>query len=702
VSFDGAAFEINNVTNTTAKRPLTVFANNRRSEGAYGQFGTSTASDPTKMRLYRLKIYENGEEIKDFVPCVKRGYLLTPNASNETCVAGLMETHSGEFHTNENLLEHPFAYGDEGIMTVEDDPYVALARNVFAIGVETNSFIETGYWFTPQSRIEMDYALLLPDNPSFDGVWMPSPLSARIVDSDGKKREVSMLVNWAKNTASPYTKQYCMWVCIGSETNVLEQTTDPFYPYHPLESSYGIRRKAVFDKNSFRMVTAGYTNFVVTVSDANEMKANTTDGSGNWKGATVRIGAGYAEDNNDKLRRFTPMKVYGLKIYEDNALAFDYRPFISNGVAYLRDEIGKGVIRTRTMTRKSNNPPSPEAPDAATTNIMMRAGGDIALFNFAAEREKDAYLEFDGTNGVGHVVNTGFTVMKDDRIEIDFALWSSVPGTGKNRQIIFDQWNSSGNIWTRLEIRDPGLFYCQFENKPSTIDSTYTGWKYVDGQLPENERRRFVLDGQGGTLKIYTPDGRLVCSETLRGVRTNTGGNTILYIGGHKEDGGNYAAKMRLYGFKVYRDGKLIRNYVPYRNADGSECGLYDTEGEYDPATGAYFPVTGGKVEGGDWRDVPGEKFLLSGSQTSRYYTRKLKFVAAGAVDYKWYRDGELIPELAGKETNYVTWVRMASPYKGERYTVVPVYELFGQTYEGTPSSTQIINCPMGMTTTFK
>ena len=694
-SFDGVSSTLTGVANATASTPLLVFAQGRGKSGVYNVAnanyqGSSTYQNPAKMKLYRVKIYERDEEIRDYVPCVKGG------------VAGLYEKHSGEFHTSEKY--GALKYGGEGIMTIEDDPYVALSRNSILIGVETNAFIETGYMFKPTSRVELDYALLTPDWP-FDnsiGNWYrPVPMSARIVDSDGKLREILMLNSGdANHPETPYTLD----VCIGAKTNNLTSIS--------LATPYGIRRTAVFDKRSFTLITAGYTNVVSTVSAANEMVENA--GGADSLASTLKIGAGYQtygdSPTNTWIRRFTPMKVYGLKIYESDALVKDYRPYMEEGVAYLRDELAGGLIRTRTLTLM--NAPSPDT--VASTNTMMSAGGDISRFNFASEREKNGYLEFDGVNGEGHVLHTGYFVNKDTRIEADLSLWFSgsrhnkysdtngVEYTANLQQILFDQVSDNDGTYFRFFIHGYGKYSYNFVDRTGDT-SVYDG---IDGPLAENVRRRYVFDGPSGRVQIFSDDGTELKGETMPGSRERADGNTRdLSIGGECKNNGNTTC-MRLYGLKIYESGVLVKNYAPYRNADDSECGLRDTLSDQTLA------LTGGKVEGGDWRDVPGDQFLLSGSPTSRYYTRELKFVAAGAVDYKWYRGGTWDPATStltggekidndGNETLSVTWERTPPPYKGERYTVVPTYRLFGQEYEGTPSSTQIINTPAGLRAVF-
>jgi hypothetical protein len=58
----------------TSQYPIGLFAENRSTYGGLSSTPSgSTFYQPVKMKVYGLKIYENGLEEKNFVPCVKGG-----------------------------------------------------------------------------------------------------------------------------------------------------------------------------------------------------------------------------------------------------------------------------------------------------------------------------------------------------------------------------------------------------------------------------------------------------------------------------------------------------------------------------------------------------------------------------------------------------------------------------------------------------
>lgn len=97
----------------------------------------------------------------------------------------------------------------------------------------------------------------------------------------------------------------------------------------PLDISYNIRRTISMTSNTLVMVTAGYTNSVHTVSAAQAINTDLSN---------VKLQLGTATEGN----YFAPMKIYGLKIYESDALVKDYRPTVTNGVSGLYDLCGSG------------------------------------------------------------------------------------------------------------------------------------------------------------------------------------------------------------------------------------------------------------------------------------------------------------------------------------------------------------------------
>ena len=169
--------------------------------------------------------------------------------------AGMKEMISGRFHTGERLSS--FTAGGD-IMTEMDDPYIWTPRNVLkGIGAETNTFIDTGYYVKPQTRIALDFAMLTPEWTGKTKLPWPANYNPYVFATygniNGGTGANQNFTLWAcASNGSSYAG--CYYFNIGSGDNKLDLC--------PIDAMYNIRRTFVLDSNSVRVITAGYTNCV--------------------------------------------------------------------------------------------------------------------------------------------------------------------------------------------------------------------------------------------------------------------------------------------------------------------------------------------------------------------------------------------------------------------------------------------------------
>ncbi len=650
---DGALLDYGNFDSFpdgTSTYPLALFAENRAKGGIYAEVSGSTFYAPAKMKAYGVKIYEGGVEVKNFVPCVKGG------------VAGLKETHSGLFHTCEDLLSHPLAYGGD-ILTEKDDPYIWSPRNRLApndsahlAGYENNIFLDTGYNITHTTRIELDYAMLTNFNASLP--WASGEItyliSAQAYNSDKSKSQA---------TAFAATTDGTMQYRIGSSSFATISAC-------PVSTAHGIRRTVSLDSNSVALVTAGYTNFTGRVSAANVFRPDC-----NYPNRTLKIGAAFAGQGY-----YSPMKIYGLKIYESGTLVKDYVPFVENGVGGLKNSFDASdtlFSRTRLYYKDTFS-------DGAKTNIVFDVGGDIQC----ADREGEAYLEFTGVNG--NCVNTGYVVTKDTCIEIDYQLWNT---KHNGQQFLFEQRDGTTKkgMWARVYYGGSEsdytakLSYSMCDNDNGTFHAKATTIGI------SNHRQTLTLDSYNGLIKVVRGDTTLYnktfAQDGYNYTRSATTCVTNLWIGGNWS-GLSSAASMRLYSFKISEAGKPKCNYVPCVR-DG-QAGLYDLEGD------TFLPVAGGKVSGAT---LKGQAFQIAPKPAKLTHktgsnSATLTCFAAGAQSYEWYVDGvriegEVSDSLTIAWTNKLPHVRT--------YSVRPVYTIFNERVVGEPAAAEVEFTPIGI-----
>ena len=619
------------------KYPLTFFCKNYSTLAMYSSRADSL-SYPAKIKVYSFKIWDGGVLVRDYVPRVKG------------CVAGFHETCSGQFVMGENIA----AFSAGGDVTVEkDDPYVAMPDNdvMTASGVSGKSmYFDTGYVFKPNSRVELDYALLTPEWTT-NSLWNSEAL---VLFAQGPK-QLLYLMAYGKNKDGRYYRKF-------------GEKYEGGIVAAGLDTAYGVRRTASMDKKYLRIVTAGYTNYLDGASAANVISQNLSS-------VTLRIGG--RETNS-----FTPMRIYGLKIFETEngveTLVRNYEPVISNSVPRLVDTLNASSKSVPTVYGSSTG--------TGAIDIVFDAGGDIK----GDEAAKEAYLDFDVVNG--HAINTEYVLTKNSRVEADFAIWNT---KYNSQQYLFEQRGyvnaSSGNgIWFRLYLTSGNCYgwsFCDY-----FIDSKGShgnlGWTTASFN---NERTKFVFDAPSNHATAHR-GGQLVW-ETTDMARTKTltweTCTEPLWIGSNWSGTSN-ATGMRLYSLKIYKSGVLDRCYVPC--VHNGQAGLYEL------CQKRFFPLTGGKVSGAT---LKGEAFQIApepAKLSKGDAPATLKCLAAGAQSYEWYEDGVLMPGETS-ESLTLEWNRTKAKQDNyiHTYSVKPVYSVFNERVVGDAAEALVEFTPQGV-----
>ena len=599
----------------TSTIPLSVFGRGLKKYAC-------TASDfggASKMKVYGVKIWESGNLVKTFTPCIKGeipGFKVTgPNVN--TFVTGVDVSK--------------VKYGGD-ILRVPDDAHIDLENDINSGTYGKSLDIDTGYTVGPATRVELDYALLTGWSSSSKWSVNPCLFAASGMDL------------WVFGTSDG-----CYAYSLATAGNQYYSANRGDVAYMSVATAYGIRRTATMNSNSVVFVTAGYTNAVGTGTAI----------SGNLP-STLRIGARY-----DDIR-FLPIRVYGLKIYENDVLRKNYVPVVTNGVPGLVDTEAGNFVKPKTLVNST-----------ITTNRLAVAGGDFDSHTVASERE--AYLEFPAT---GSGINTGYSVGCNSCIEADFSLWSA----GCSRQELINQDSGTDSS------------YVAFVNVLSSGQDTIW-FKYADGTGTDsvigttNDRKQFIADRHVGVLTIKSGDATLK-TWTMKGTNTRVGGgaNTLKI--------GRLNGTMRLYSFKIYEyinDVKTLqRDYVP--------CVTNGVAGLYETHTKTFFPLTGGKVSGKgysgqsrEFETVPQPmKLAQNGSGT-------LTCLAVGAQSYEWYEDGKLIEGETGDSLT-LEWLLAKAKTDKHTYTysVKPVYTVFNEKVVGEAAEAQVEFMPLGTIVSIK
>lgn len=591
----------------TGNVPIALFGRMTNANG-------STIDTPSKARIYGAKFYKNGALVCNLVPCVKGG------------VAGFRDTVGGHFHSAEYNVSGLTAGGD--VERIPDDGFIELAGNdqTQADGAKGGHFIDTGYTPGPNTRIEFDYALAA--NRTGSGDWY-------LLQAGNSTETVALYQNANAIGACLGT---AMWKGVGLPS----QANAAF-----------VRRTAVFDSanKAVTMMTAGYANYANTNDVFTAFSANAANPI--VLGATAGKGGGY-----------TPLRIYGLRIYESGSLVREYVPYVKNGAPGL--EYDDTFLR---VYWDANN----------GKNGMPKAGGDIEV---SSDRDKDAYALFSGAQRV----DTGYVPNGNTKIVVDFGFAN---GYNKPQQELFDAGGSG--LFCRLYTQDSsgtnGKYSWLFNNN----------WEGVlhSGIAVDHQRRLLTIDSPDAQTRLEpgaTDDSVFNGDSTIASwTRSKSSPNTLVFgsLAVPDANNGYMYAKARLYRLTIYDGSDKVRDYVPV--VENGVAGLRDlVHPESALLTAKGLTVSGSGCEGAEvWLATPQGCTLRKDDASTT-----LKAAAVGAVSYKWTKNGAAIK--GGENGNLtVAWAKGGAT---DTYTVTPVYSVFGEDVGGAPFSVEVENVPFGMT----
>ena len=156
-----------------------------------------------------------------------------------------------------------------------------------------------------------------------------------------------------------------------------------------------------------------------------------------------------------------------------------------------------------------------------------------------------AYIKSSGAQ----YIDTGVAAAKDLKVEAIM----DVDESSSWIMILGDYTSSKYFSWWAKE----NLAYAYFGSKNGTL--TFSAGKHT-----------YIADGPNNKWEI---DGTSITMEPASSDFSGTGGTLYLFS---VHNGGSYTrASAKLYSCKIYKNGTLIRDFVPCRNASGT-LGLYD------------------------------------------------------------------------------------------------------------------------------
>ena len=246
-------------------------------------------------------------------------------------------------------------------------------------------------------------------------------------------------------------------------------------------------------------------------------------------------------------------RIYAMQIFDDGELVRDLIPYSFGGVTGFYDRVN-GVVYGNVQSE--GNP------------FVLGTGDAYALGSSA----KPVYID------------TGFTPDCKTKVEFDFALCSTNSGPRP-----FGVIATSGLCWG-MYVTTAGEIAYTVRSKNNNGATTK-----IDA---DSSRRVLTLDGPGNSAVLADADGEILFEGTLsqKPVTNERAAKSLVVFGGNAACGYSNAADVKVYGMKIWDDGKLVRDFTP-RIVNGVS-GLWDAQNSkfYTPETGCRLAV-GGAVE---------------------------------------------------------------------------------------------------------
>ena len=371
-----------------------------------------------------------------------------------------------------------------------------------------------------------------------------------------------------------------------------------------------------------------YNKSAITIDNSAIYERNTISvrrGDGFYLNDTKIGNIAYEGGYNQFFRGTTNLKIYGVKLYNGNTLAYDFKPYVKNGRPGLYDSATDTFIGSTNYSdntkpvRMTVGDPQPWTTSAQTISYTALP----STFNVGDTHNLGASISPTGgtlsytssnpsvasvnSSGVITAVATGTTTITitasayyDSVNLIHYTSASTtvtVTVTAQPSTVIYDYIQGNGSDYIDTDVKPSGAFV-EVKFKEGNVSSTSYLCGVLDNQTnykiyqSSNSKIRFRF-GQGAYWEVNLPstlsDGTYVVSASTNGYYINgtyqgtnvtsagLGGHTMpMYILAQNNAGspnGFYNGK--IYYVKLWSNNQVIHEWKPAMS--GSTVGMYDT-----------------------------------------------------------------------------------------------------------------------------
>ena len=501
--------------------------------------------------------------------------------------------------------------------------------------------LNMGYIMKPTSRLEVDFALTdIGDNTKDNRVFGADTVASGMTYS----------------LYRPNTDTYLAF-CIGNGTSVSQY-------WSSVRASVDGRHTAVFDifHDRIALLTGSVTNW------------SRATGHSSFPTACKRpltLFGDTASSSAYASTRTLPARIYGVKIYESDVLVHDYEPCEKDGMRGYKDRVGGGLVTAVNETYYGS----------------LTLGGDYTKYS-------SPYIETP-ENNANTYINTGYHAVSNSCVALDCTLISdwAYGGNGNGMVVPFSVMSSANYDSVAGNY---SILYAYFRHDNGFVARTLNtsgGWMTV---CPVS----MLTNGMGGVIGFrrtfgidtmrYYSNGNGVAYVVTAGVTNNLNAVHPLRLTKPTDNshalGASYSASsftsLKIYGCRIAENGAAVRDYVP---------------AEVDGVPGLKDSIGGGFVGAAVGTLTPGGFVPTVTASASRVFPGgNVTFTASapGAVGYRWFRNGELIPEATGA-TLVVDWRRgkMTDTYQAASVSACAGESLVSEISDGV----KLENVPKGL-----
>ena len=269
-------------------------------------------------------------------------------------------------------------------------------------------------------------------------------------------------------------------------------------------------------------------------------------------------------DANGNSYHNTNMRLYYLKLYENNTLVRDYIPMEQDGVVGLYDNVAQEFY---TNDGTGSFVAGPEALLPSDYTELTYIAGNAT------------------SNNDGPYVDTGIKVTSKTSVICDFQFVNATNHIACN---VFGSRDSNSTV------RAYGFMY-RCGTQPATESNGY--WRF-DYNSQSVSGTNTGLDKNRHTLTVF--DGTLYFEDNLKMSPNNAtfSANNTLWIMAYNSAGSvDGCANAKIYSFEIYDEG-LNRYFVPAKRNSDNEIGMYElfTKNFYTNSNSANRDFTGGET----------------------------------------------------------------------------------------------------------